>query len=132
MMELLVTVIIVGILAAIALPNFGKAIEKAKVKDAETALAAIASAERVYRLDQGDFGSLADLTSNHYVSDPDAGNSNTDWDFEDSNVPAGTFTITAKRTGGGYDGAKVKVDQAYTGGPVYGGKIYDGDHILRD
>ena len=131
MMELLITVIIVAILAAVALPNFGKAIEKAKVKDAETALASIASAERVYRLDQSDFGNLADLTANNYVSDPDGGNQNVDWNFAVTGAGA-AFTATATRTGGGYNGNTIEVDEAYTGGAVYGGKTYDGNHPLRD
>ena len=131
LLELLITVVIVGILAAVALPSFSKAVEKAKVKDAQTALAAIASAERVYRLDQGGFGNLANLTANNYTSDPDSNNQNANWNFAVAGAGA-AFTATATRTGGGYNGNTIIADEAYTGNAVYGGKIYNGNHPLRD
>ncbi|MBI3323519.1 MAG: prepilin-type N-terminal cleavage/methylation domain-containing protein [Candidatus Omnitrophica bacterium] len=135
LLELLITVLIVGILAALALPNFGKAVEKAKVKDVQSTLAAIAAAERVYRLDQGGFGTLANLTANNYASDPDAGNANTDWNFAVAGAGA-AFAATATRTGGAYNTNTVQVDQDYTGASVpaapYNGRIYDGNHPLRD
>lgn len=143
LMELLIGLIIVGILVSMALPGFGKAMEKARVKDTQAILASIATAERVYRIDQGGFGSLADLMANRYVTDPDPGStgpgtgSNTDWDFTSTNTNA-TFTMTATRTGGGaqYNTKTVKVDQRFSGSPPplpeYGNKIYDGTHDLRD
>lgn len=137
LLELLITVLIVGILSALALPNFGKAVEKAKVKDAQTALASIAAAERVYRLDQGNYGTLADLTANRYVADPDAGNANADWNFVAAAAGA-AFAATATRTGGAYNANTIQVDQNFTGSPQYGGRIYDGGpppstpHPLRD
>lgn len=127
-MELMITVVIVGILAAIALPSFSKAVERAKVKETQAALAAIAGAERVYRLDQVGYGTLANLTANRYTSDP----GNTDWNFATSGVTATAFTATATRTAGGYAGNTILVDEDYTGGAVYAGKIYDGTHPLHD
>lgn len=133
LLELLITVLIVGILATVALPNFTKSVEKAKVKDAQSVLASVASSERIYRLDQGSFGTLGNLTENNYIADPDGGNLNVDWDFAIVVGGAGTtFTAAAARTGGGYNGQTVEVDEAFTGGPVYAGKVYDGNHALRD
>ena len=135
LLELLITVVIVSILASIALPNFAKAIEQAKVKDGQTVLAAIASAERIYRLDQGSFGSFGNLTVNRYVSDPDAGNQNENWNFA-AVVAGGGFTATATRTGSRYNGNTIVVDQNYTGAPIagapYNGRTYAGNHPLRD
>ena len=134
-MELLITVVIVGILASVALPNFTRSVEKAQVKDVQSTLALIASSQRVYRLDQGGFGTLAQLTADNYVADPDAGNSNTNWNFAIAVGGGGTtFTATATRTGGGFNGQTVRVNQLFTGDPIYGNppRIYDGTHALRD
>jgi len=131
LLELLIVVVIVGILATVAIPNFRKSIEKAKVKDVQAALSAVSSAERVYRLDQGGYGTLANLTANNYIADPDAGNSNPDWSFAAAGSGA-AYTATATRTGGGYNGNTILIDQNYTGSPAYNGKIYDGTHPLRD
>ena len=114
MLELMIGIIIVGILATLAIPNFSKAIEKTKVKDAQTTLAALYSAEKVYRLDQNAYGTLGNLIANHYITDPNAGN--TTWGFADGEPPtAATFKITATRTGGGWNGGTVSVDENFTG-----------------
>ena len=129
LLELLVVIAIVGILAAMALPNFGKSIEGSRVKDTQAILAAIYSAERVYRLDQGGFGTLGNLVNNNYVSPPDANNSNADWDFgvtNDGTTTSATFLATGTRTGGGYNNNTVRVNQGFDG------RCYDGNHPLRD
>ena len=51
--ELLITVVILAVLAAIALPSFGKAIEKGKWNEALANLRAIAVAEKMYFLKNG-------------------------------------------------------------------------------
>lgn len=137
LLELLITVVIVGILAAVALPNFGRSVERAQVHDAQTALSAIASSERIYRLDQGTFGTLAQLTADNYIADPDAGNNNANWDFAIAVGGGGTtFTATATRTGGGFNGDTILVDQNFTGGDIpgapYNGNTYGGTHPLHD
>ncbi len=48
LLELLVVVIIVGILASIALPQFGKATDRAREVEAKNVLASLMSAELVY------------------------------------------------------------------------------------
>ena len=125
LLELLIAVVIVGILAALAIPNFTKSIEKGKVRDAEVVLSSLHSAERVYYLDQNSYGTDANLFANGYATNPDAGNSNPDWDY--AAAPAGTtFSVTATRTGGGYNGKTIQVTQTFHG------RIYGGNHPLRD
>ncbi|MBC8436449.1 MAG: prepilin-type N-terminal cleavage/methylation domain-containing protein [Candidatus Omnitrophica bacterium] len=53
MIELIITVIIIAILAAIVVPNYTKAKEKAMGKEALANLKLIAAADRVYRVEQG-------------------------------------------------------------------------------
>ncbi len=55
LIELLVVVLIIGILAAVAVPQYQKAVEKAYVTQAITQLRALAEAEKVYFLDNGQY-----------------------------------------------------------------------------
>ena len=48
LIELLVVVLIIGILAAIALPQYQKAVEKSRAAEAMTYLDAVAKAEQLY------------------------------------------------------------------------------------
>lgn len=124
LLELMIGLVIVTILASIAIPRFSKAIEKTKVKDAQSTLAALYSSEKIYRLDQGSYGTLAQLVAINYITSPNAGN--TTWAFSTSNEAAGTFTATAKRTGGSYN------DQTVTVTETFNGTNYGGTHTLRD
>ena len=48
LLELLIVIVIVGVLATIALPNFNKMIDKAKADQAVTYLKVIRSGEKIY------------------------------------------------------------------------------------
>ncbi|MGB2578268.1 type II secretion system protein G [Elusimicrobium simillimum] len=62
LIELLVVVLIIGILAAIALPQYQKAVEKARVAEAYTNLAAIHASMQRYYLEHGAWpASIGDL-----------------------------------------------------------------------
>lgn len=128
-LELLVAIVILSILAAVAIPNFSRAVERGRVRDAQSVLAAIFEAERMYRLDEATFGRLVeDLVARRYLSDPDpGGTTNADWDFTTPAVAAATFTARASRTGGGgHSGMTIEVDQGFNG------RVYGGNHPLRD
>lgn len=60
LIELLVVVLIIGILAAVALPQYTKAVEKSRATEAQTMLANLANAELIYQMSQGVF--TGDLT----------------------------------------------------------------------
>ena len=133
LLEILVVVIIVGILASIALPNFGKAVEKAKVRDAQGALNMIYQAQRMYKLDQGSYGTVVlpgqpgepgTLVVGQYLPNP---NPNPNWSFSASSGGT-TFTATATRVGGGsdYNNKTICLNQSFDG------KKYEGSHSLRD
>ncbi|ACC98649.1 PilE-like protein [Elusimicrobium minutum Pei191] len=62
LIELLVVVLIIGILAAIALPQYNKTVEKSRATEAFINLKAMADAEEIYFMQTGEYTSdFADL-----------------------------------------------------------------------
>lgn len=55
LIELLVVVLIIGILSAVALPQYTKAVEKSRATEAQTLLGNLANAEQIYQMSTGYF-----------------------------------------------------------------------------
>lgn len=112
LIELLVVVLIIGILAAIALPQYQKAVERARITEAKTVLDAVAKAQVAYYLYYGRFaGTLEELNANGDIIVQDAGNA---WDdiqiYPDIDMPGHggrAANIWLRRSSGPYAGASV-------------------------
>ncbi len=118
LIELLVVVLIIGILAAVALPQYTKAVEKSRTAEAMQALGDIATAEQLYYMAKNKFtGNLNALditmpgitsdtntfTTNSYTIATTAPNSATEDDGSSD------FVATATRRSGTYEGAYLQI-----------------------
>ena len=99
LIELLVVVLIIGILAAVALPQYTKAVEKSRTSEAMTLMGDVLTAERIYQLANGGFTANLDMLDLEMPGKTDAANG----EFATKNY---TFavkddgSVTATRDGG--------------------------------
>ena len=111
-MEILVVVIIVGIIAGFAIPNYGKSVEQGYLQDAMIQLSAIRSANQLYYAKTSTYWPP---TSDRYVSAINTSLSlniienGLAYECDPGGVVNQTFTCTATRTGGAFT---VTVDEA--------------------
>lgn len=93
LIELMVTVAIIGILSAIAVPSYTQYVIKTNRSAAQTYMFQLANKEEQYLLDARQYTS----TKNDLMSDPAEVSRN--YTVSISNVTANTYTITATPTG---------------------------------
>ena len=109
LIELLVVVLIIGILAAVALPQYQKAIERSRMAEAMQGLGDYASAQQVYYMHNNGFASAYNMLNQGDIKVPEqteVGN----WDTSDSRWSIASasgsslekVTMSALRTGGIY------------------------------
>ncbi len=137
LIRLLVVVLIGGIVAGLAVPNYSSMVERTKVKDAQGTLNIVYRAEGMYKLSYLGYGTLAQLVAGNYL-DPNP-SSDSNWTFTvttSGGPPATSFNAEAARKAGSYSGKKVSLTEAWTGDVIsadpYNGKKYAGDHDLHD
>jgi len=115
LVELLIVITIIGILAALALPQFDKTKEHALGQEAQSSLRLIAASEKIYRMENdsvsyypgaGSVG-LSAINSNLklYLT-------GTNWDYSISSGSASTFTATAKRQSGAYSSCNYSINES--------------------
>ena len=104
LIELLVVVLIIGILSSIALPQYTKAVEKARASEAMTWLSDYVTAQNVYHMSRDAFGTaLSDLD----IGLPDA---NIMKNFTVGTPALGSITLTRN---GGSKVYSLKVTMSY-------------------
>ncbi len=134
LIELIVTLIIIGILAALSLPQFGKTREHALGKEAIANLKLIAAAEKIYRMEaitgyyprvapnpQSDIGQINTYLRLSIPTGTSPLYTDRNWNYSVTGA-ANTFSSTATRTatGGSYSGCTYTIDQS-TDTPTTGG-----------
>lgn len=105
LVEVLIVVIIIGILAAIGVPQFADSIEKAKGGEARAGLGHIQTAEKVY------FAERESYTNS--LSNLDITLTQRYWAFSIT-ATSTTYTATATRSGGTRSGQTITMDQSGT------------------
>lgn len=116
LVELIIVVIVIGILATVAVPQYLKATERAKAGKAKNALGLIAQAEKLYRPDNA-LDTYANATNAQLVSilgtyvEMNAIAADPDWDYAVSGGSTTSFLVTATRTGGSNNGETITLNQ---------------------
>lgn len=107
LVELMVVIVIVGILAAVAIPKFTKASHKAKASEFPTVLMSVYTSEIAYEAETGDFSDLAAIGLEYTKSN---------WfSYTCPLVGSTEFTATATVMNGGFgdavDGNAATIDE---------------------
>ena len=104
LIELLVVVLIIGILAAVALPQYQKAVEKARMVEAVAMVRAIANAHQLYYMENGTYVGPSEMSQLvlDVPGEPNAswgfGRIKTkDWIYAPDALPPGYFWAIAQR-----------------------------------
>lgn len=103
LIEVLIVVIIIGVLAAVAVPTYEQTIETSFGDQAKVVLRVIYTAQRMYRSDANTYNASLDplnaasLVSLDYLEDPNAGSAKFAYSITASG--ANTFTARATRKG---------------------------------
>ena len=111
LVEVLIVVIIIGILAAIGIPQFATSIEKAKGGEARAGLGHVQTAEKIYYAENEAYSPN--------ITDLDISLTNRYWTFSIDTVNANSskYLATATRSGGTRDGQTITMD---TNGTISG------------
>lgn len=111
LLELIIVVIIIGVLAGIAIPQYLNAVEKAKVSKAKANLVVMNQAERFYHAEQSIYTTT--LTELEAVLQGVEGTvtSDPDWTYSIPTATATQFTVQASRNAGTYTGNTIILDE---------------------
>ena len=107
LIELLVVVLIIGILAAIALPQYTRAVERSRAAEAWTAMGTLLTAERIYQLTEGAYTTEAANLDIEFPLDGGVVKTNS-FDITLADGTDGGIEVIATRRGGAYNGQGFK------------------------
>ena len=116
LIELLVVVLIIGILAAIALPQYTKAVERSRMAEAVQVLGDLATAQSIYYMTNNSFASEADIKKGD-ITFADLPTANFTWTFDPA-APTGankSIIMKAKRSGGMNKDGEIGIKVSSTG-----------------
>ena len=114
LLEVLMVVIIIGILATLAIPQYTKTVEKARASEAYSNLGSIRKAEWIFYNEQ----SPQTFTTNFaslYIESPNS-NANRNFNYTVGGVSATAFTVSAARASGTNSGEVITMNQIGTTG----------------
>lgn len=94
-MEVFIVVLVIGVLATVAVPQFSKAKQRASNQEAKAMLKLLFDAEKMYYLDQYVYLACSDSSDCRNKFKVDIVSSS-DWDYTINTVAAGTFIIQAQ------------------------------------
>ena len=139
LIDLLVVVIIIAILAAIALPQYQKAVEKSRASQALVLLKGAYQAAAMYYMDKGSYPtSFAQMEfdvpwmgNTKWTNLPGAKDtkSNTDWSLQLYHASGGSLSLYMGRISGKYAGGGFSVEVVDSDGNVASGKIVCAERI---
>ncbi len=98
LVELIAVIMILGLLAAMAIPGFVKTVEETKNREAIAVLSMIRSAQRVYYIEYENY--VTALNSDEINNSLQLAIESKDWDFQTSKILTSppSFNVTAVRT----------------------------------
>lgn len=105
LIELVIVIMIIGVLAAIGIPQYAKSLEKARATDARVGISQIYRAELEYAANRAGIytDSIEDLS--------DVALSERFWTFSIDTPTSTSFTAIATRTSGKCNGQTISMDQ---------------------
>ncbi len=106
LIELLVVVLIIGILAAIALPQYTKAVERSRMSEAVQLLGDLATAQSVYYMQNNAFASTIGDLNNGDIQVP---TTTTNWGNPSVSVASNSVAMTLTRGGGMYGNSSLTI-----------------------
>jgi len=96
LIELLIVIIIIGVLATLAIPQYTKLVEKARAAEALTMVGALRSSEASYKLESGAY--TTDLTKLYVGGLSTTSSTAQYWWYAGANATSTGYSIVATRT----------------------------------
>ena len=115
LIELLVVVLIIGILAAVALPQYTKAVEKSRATEAMQILGDLATAESIYYMTNGQYTSNPTVLDLEFPGATTTGITGKSYNISTTGTTTAAFSATATRNGGAYNGGQLTITVSNTG-----------------